>query len=213
MPLGLLLILFALAATPDTAFAQKGTAEPDWYPLGYDGATWTGEVTAFDNDRRTLTLTNGSGKKAETFVATIPDAPYEWARDGRKSRVLDFPYDKNAKSQTFTYTEPGRTGSAFSIVPDTGSERTDSGRIQRPNPPESNVINDFSDSKGRRVTVYYVPREHEESGAKVKYNDVWRIRVIPTANRSFSTVALSSNRIMSVCGVRQVCNPPRIMPT
>jgi hypothetical protein len=28
--------------------AQKGKAEPDYYPLGYSGDTWTGEVTAFD---------------------------------------------------------------------------------------------------------------------------------------------------------------------
>ena len=26
--------------------AQKGKAEPDYYPLGYSGDTWTGEVTA-----------------------------------------------------------------------------------------------------------------------------------------------------------------------
>lgn len=177
--LAALLTLSAIAATHTPAFAQKGTADADYYPLGYDGATWTGEVTAFDNDRRTLTLTSGSGKKAETFVATIPDAPYEWARDGRKSRVLDFPYDKTAKTQTFTYREPGRTGSAFSIVPYSGNDKADSGSIQRPNPPESNVITDFSQFKGRRVTVYYTAREREEGGAKVKYNDVWRVRIVP----------------------------------
>jgi len=39
--------------------AQKGKAEPDYYPLGYSGDTWTGEVTAFDNKYRTLTFASG----------------------------------------------------------------------------------------------------------------------------------------------------------
>ena len=68
------------------SIAQKGKAEADYYPLGYPGDTWTEEVTAFDNERRTLTLTNAKDKL--TFIATIPDAPYEWRRNGRNERVL-----------------------------------------------------------------------------------------------------------------------------
>jgi hypothetical protein len=39
--------------------AQKGKAEPDYYPLGYSGDTWTGGVTAFYNKYRTLTFASG----------------------------------------------------------------------------------------------------------------------------------------------------------
>jgi hypothetical protein len=152
--------------------AQKGPAQqPEYYPVGYSGNTWTGEVTAFDSDRRTLTLTYTNGTDVQTFVASIPDAPYEWARDSRNSRVLDFPYDKRATVQMFIYVGPGF---AATIVPD-GSPAV----VRRPNPPTSNVITDLADFKGRRITVYYTPREREANGGTVKYNDVWRIWVIP----------------------------------
>jgi hypothetical protein len=81
--------------------AQQGTADPDYYPIGYSGKTWTGAVTAVDNEQRTLTLT--SDYKKLTFVASIPDAPYERRHDARNYRVIDFPYDKNAKYQEFQY--------------------------------------------------------------------------------------------------------------
>jgi hypothetical protein len=32
---------------------------------------------------------------------------------------------------------------------------------------------------GRSIVVYYTVRGREVNGQKVKYNDVWRIRVIP----------------------------------
>lgn len=160
-----LLVLCAGVARP-----QKGEAEPDYYPVGYVGVTWTGEVTAIDNDARTLTLTYTSGKNVQTFVASIPDSPYEWTRDMRTSRVLDFPYDKRAKAQRFVFTGTGR---AASVVPDGAP-----GEVTHPNPPAANVITDFAQFMGRSITVYYTVREREVNGQKVKYNDVWRIRVI-----------------------------------
>ncbi len=153
--------------------SQKGTAEqPEYYPAGYPGNTWTGEVTAVDNDQRTLILTYASGKNdVQTFVASIPDAPYEWTRDSRKSRVLDFPYDKRAAIQTFIYVGPGAVAT---LLPDGAPAK-----VQRPNPPTANVITDFAQFMGRHITVYYTAQEREANGQKVKYNDVWRIRVIP----------------------------------
>jgi hypothetical protein len=152
--------------------SQKGIAEqPEYYPVGYSGSTWTGEVTAFDNDKRTLTLTYTSGNDAQVFIASIPDAPYEWVRDSHKSRVLDFPYDKRAAVQTLVYTGPGF---AATLVPDGAPDK-----VVRPNPPTANVITDFAQFMGRHITVYYTSREREANGATVKYNDVWRIRVIP----------------------------------
>jgi hypothetical protein len=170
MIIGVLFILVALQAMWDAGFAQKGAADADWYPAGYGGATWTGEVTAIDNDKRTLTLTHGSKKNAETFVASIPDAPYQWRRDARNSRVLDFPYDMRLKVQTYVYVGPGLVAN---ILPDGAPAK-----VHVPNPPAENVITDLSDFKGRRVVVYYTARDREDSGQKMNYNDVWRVRVI-----------------------------------
>ena len=165
------LILFA-----GHSVAQKGTADSDYYPLGYTGETWTGEVTAFDNERRTLTLTKKKKKNVLTFVASIPDAPYEWRRDASNYRVVDFPFDKQAKYQTFKYMGFGTgSGKAADLLPSGGSG---SGMQRRPNPPDSNVISEFGEFKGRRITVYYTTREREVGGAKEKYNDVWRIRIL-----------------------------------
>lgn len=153
--------------------AQKGKAEPDYYPMGYSGDTWTGEVTAFDNNSRSLTLTQTSGKEVVTFVASIPDAPYEIRRDGQNFRVVDFPYKKDAKIQIFKYDGPGKAGT---ILPpgDLGD-----GIQRRPSPPPSNVFSDLSNFKGRHITVFYTPRDREVNGQKEKYNDVWRIRLLP----------------------------------
>ncbi len=155
--------------------AQKGKAEPDYYPMGYPGDTWTGQVTAFDNEQRTLTLTHISGKKVLTFVASIPDAPYEWARDIRRSPVLDFPYDKESKYQRFKYVG---SGAAADILPDSGGMHGDTGMRTRPNPPASNQITDLNEFMGRHIIVYYTARERTVGGQKVKYHDVWRIRVL-----------------------------------
>jgi hypothetical protein len=167
---GLLLSLGTFHIYESSACAQKGSAEPDWYPIGYNFHTWTGEVIAFDNDQRTLTLQSKSGKNAETFVASIPNAPYQWRRDIRKSRVLDFPYDMKFPSQRYVYVGQGV---AASIVPDGAPSE-----VRVPNPPASDVIDDFSQFKGRKIMVFYTERERDVNGQKVKYNDVWRVRVL-----------------------------------
>jgi hypothetical protein len=157
--------------------AQKGKAEPDYYPMGYSGDTWSGEVTAFDNKYRTLTLTHTDGKDVVTFVASIPDAPYELGRDLRNFRVVDFPYKKDARIQVFKYEG---SGTAVSILPkgDLGD-----GMQRRPSPPASNVISDLAEFKGRSITVFYSVRDREVNGQKEKYNDVWRIRVFPAKKK------------------------------
>ena len=168
--------LACVALCAGAALSQKGKAGADFYPLGYPGDVWMGEVTAFDNERRTLTLTHGSGKKAETFVAVIPDAPYEWVRDIHNARVLDFPYDKKAKVQVFKFEGPGRAGT---MMPDMGvSAQIPTGIKRRPNPPDENRIADFADFVGRKVIVYYTVRERHVGGVAEKYNDVWRVKVL-----------------------------------
>ena len=46
-------------------------------------------------------------------MASIPDAPYEGRRDARNFRVIDFPYDKNAKHQEFQYMGPAMPARYF----------------------------------------------------------------------------------------------------
>jgi len=169
------LVLITVLVAANVSQAQKGHAENDFFPMGYTLDTWTGEVTAFDNDRRTLTLTYRGDNKSSTFVATIPDAPYEWGHDARKFRVVDFPYDKKLDVQTFIYIS--KSG-VYYAPPGTFSPGTPMQR--RPNPPASNVINDFGQFMGHTITVYYTARERTLGNAKEKYNDVWRIRILPS---------------------------------
>lgn len=166
-------LVFALAClilSAGVSTAQKGKAEPDYYPLGYPGDTWTGKVTAFDNQSRLLTLTHTRGKEVLTFIASIPDAPYQWTRDSRNFRVLDFPYNKQAKFQTYKYEGNGDAGSRLPDLSD--------GMQRRPNPPATNVIADLGGFMGEEVTVYYTQRERKANGVKEKYNDVWRIQIL-----------------------------------
>ena len=166
-----ILMILGLVFCALIAYAQKRNAEPDYYPMGYLGDTWTGEVTAFDNQQRTLTLTHVFEKKVSTFIVSIPDAPYEWGRDARNFRVIDFPFKKEASSQTFRYVDaPG----SYYRPP---GPQPPSVQV-RPNPPATNVINDFSQFLNHAVTVYYTSRERKVGDQKQKYNDVWRIRVL-----------------------------------
>jgi hypothetical protein len=57
---GFSMLLFGM-----TASAQHGTAPPSFYPLGYDGETFTGTVLRTTDDTITLTYTHGN--KSATF--------------------------------------------------------------------------------------------------------------------------------------------------
>ncbi|HEX6184816.1 MAG TPA: hypothetical protein VFZ44_13105 [Pyrinomonadaceae bacterium] len=172
----LFVALACLAVCAGTAFGQKGKAGADFYPLGYPGDVWKGVVTAFDNERRTLTLTHGKDKKAVNFVASIPDAPYEWTQNINRGRVLDFPYDKKATVQVFRY---DGLGHAASIIPEQSvGVQPANGMQRRPNPPDENRITDFADFMGREIVVYYTVRERQVNGATEKYNDVWRVLIL-----------------------------------
>ena len=92
-------ILITLCCWHDAA-AQKGTAHPGFYPMGYHGDTWTGEVTAVDASRREVTLTYRKGEKAETFVFTVPDGHVGWMKDELGERALAiFPKGKKDKDK------------------------------------------------------------------------------------------------------------------
>lgn len=53
--------------------AQHGTASNGYFPLGYEGDTWTGAVTTTDDATRTVTLTYSSKKKTETFTGVLKE--------------------------------------------------------------------------------------------------------------------------------------------
>jgi hypothetical protein len=170
------LFVLVFVSLADGAIAQKGRADADWYPQGYGGSIWTGEVTDFDDGKKTLTLTHTNGKKSETFVASIPDAPYQWVRDSYNSRVIDFAYDKKVPSQLWVYVGPGH---AATVLPENTSPGAETGRQRRPNPPSSDDCVVLSEFMGRRITVYYTARDRKVNDVKEKYNDVWRIHVDP----------------------------------
>jgi hypothetical protein len=71
----------------------------------------------------------------------------------------------------FQYIGPGNAGTLLPAG-DIGFGK------QRRNNPTGSSIGDFNDFMGRRITVYYIPREHEVNGKKEKINDVWRIRIL-----------------------------------
>ena len=67
--------------------AQQGTAESDYYPMGYNGDTWTGEVTAVNEDTREFTLTYTKGDKTQTFVGILPKGYTAKMKDGSDQEV------------------------------------------------------------------------------------------------------------------------------
>src|SRR5215213_4769091 len=77
-----LFMVLAVFLCANTSFAQKGTAEPDYYPAGYVGDTWTGEVTAIDEDKREFTLTYKKKDKEESFVGVLPTGYTVKMKDG-----------------------------------------------------------------------------------------------------------------------------------
>jgi len=53
--------------------AQHGTAGNGYYPPGYEGDTWSGDVTATDDTTRMVTLTYSNKKKTETFTGVLQE--------------------------------------------------------------------------------------------------------------------------------------------
>jgi DNA-binding beta-propeller fold protein YncE len=152
MKLGRLTLISFLLAT--VAVAQKGTAGSGFYPMGYVGDTWTGEVTATDEDKRELTLTYKKGDKTQTFVAFIPNTGVGWMTDEEGDRVIAiYPQDEDK---------------------DKKKDSNQTGKKPIPEPAHLNL----QDLIGRRVTVYYISREKKVNEQKVKLNEVIRIKLV-----------------------------------
>jgi hypothetical protein len=67
--------------------AQKGTAEPNYYPMGYSGDTWAGDVTSVNEDTREFTLTYTKGDKTQTFIGVLPKGYTAKMKDGSDHEV------------------------------------------------------------------------------------------------------------------------------
>jgi hypothetical protein len=67
----LVIALTLLFLSAGVSIAQQGTAESDYYPQGYSGATWAGEVTSVNEDTREFTLTYKKNDKEQTFVGVL----------------------------------------------------------------------------------------------------------------------------------------------
>jgi hypothetical protein len=65
--------LVLLLGVAGTANAQHGTAGSGYFPPGYSGDTWTGNVTATDDPTRSITLTYASKNKTETFTGVLKE--------------------------------------------------------------------------------------------------------------------------------------------
>jgi hypothetical protein len=64
----LAVIIFCSLFVAVSANAQHGQAEAGYYPAAYIGDTWQGNVTAVDDQARTITLTYTKGSKSQTFI-------------------------------------------------------------------------------------------------------------------------------------------------
>jgi hypothetical protein len=122
----LALTLTFVFAAACAAAAQKGTAEPDYYPMGFNGDTWTGVVTEVSEDTREFTLTYKKGEKEQSFVGILAKPYIVKMKDGR---------DHDVKMEEL---------------------------------------------KGLRIRAYYIAKSQKDgSGAKVKVNQVFKIKFVP----------------------------------
>ncbi len=64
------------------ARAQHGSAADGYYPFGYAGDTWSGEVTSMNDDTREITLTYNKGSKTETFTGVLQEGYKVKLKDG-----------------------------------------------------------------------------------------------------------------------------------
>lgn len=83
----LLIVIVAIVMLADISPAQKGTAEPDYYPGNYSGDTWTGEVTSVNEDTREFTLTYKKKERDETFTGVLPKGYTVKMKDGGDHEV------------------------------------------------------------------------------------------------------------------------------
>jgi hypothetical protein len=78
----ILLTVMFLFGLSTSVFGQHGSASNGYYPMGYSGDTWTGEVVSTDDTTREITLKYANEKKSETFTVLLKDNFQVQMKDG-----------------------------------------------------------------------------------------------------------------------------------
>lgn len=96
------LVIFAASVR-----AQHGEAEPGYYPAAYVGDTWQGNVTAVDDEAKTITLTYTKGSKSQTFLIRFTPGLAVTYSDGtsKELKPSDIPIGAMAYAYYTNYSE------------------------------------------------------------------------------------------------------------
>ncbi len=81
------LIFCLLLMMVDSLTAQHGTASSGYFPMGYGGDTWTGEVSAIDEAKREITLLYRGKKGDETFVGVLQPGYQVKLKNGKEAEL------------------------------------------------------------------------------------------------------------------------------
>lgn len=96
-----LLIALFCAIFPAPIFGQHGTAPNGYYPPGYAGDTWTGEVVSTDDNTREVTLVSLNKKQSETFTGVLKENIVFRTKDGSMMEVKPSGYHKGERITVF----------------------------------------------------------------------------------------------------------------
>jgi hypothetical protein len=80
---------------------QHGSAPPGYYPVGYSGDIWTGEIVSTDDVTREITLTYTNGKKSETFTGILKENYQVKMRDGSMKELKPSGIPKGSRITIF----------------------------------------------------------------------------------------------------------------
>jgi len=92
-------LLTALFVFASTASAQHATAPNGYYPPGYNGDTWTGQVMSVNEKTHEITLSYTKNGKSETLVG-VPEDDYlvhEHNGPTRPLKMSDIPVGRTIK--------------------------------------------------------------------------------------------------------------------
>ena len=76
-----------LTVCPLLMVVLHGTASNDYFPPGYAGDTWTGEVSAVDEAKREITLVYKGKKGDERFVGVVQQGYQVKSKDGKVAEL------------------------------------------------------------------------------------------------------------------------------
>ena len=93
----ILLTVMFLFGLNTSIFAQHGSAANGYYPMGYSGDTWTGEVVSTDDSTREITLKYANEKKSETFTGVLKDNFQVQMKDGSTKELEPSGIPKGAR--------------------------------------------------------------------------------------------------------------------